>query len=144
MLKDPNHKNQTPYEILGIPFNASLAQVKKALIVFLQVKERKQPQLIKAAQQANKALQNPKARAQIDVWLYDAVLPQQSEAPTNSLDLTEFGQPTIFKATELFCDLSGNMPEEDVDEIVLHEASFVEVTEFDDKMNATLLPDFDH
>lgn len=110
MIKDPKHIAETPYEVLGLPFEAPLEDVRQALPRFMR-----DPRKIKKhgglgpAQEAVRKLQNAIARTGIDIWLYQLSAPEEvAPGPEpGPLILDEFLTGHAVPPQALYCDLEG-------------------------------------
>jgi hypothetical protein len=143
MLKDPYHADLTAYELLGLPLDAALPEVRDALKRFMRERGRKSPHLLAAAAQAQKRLQSPVGRAEIDIWLYDVKLSGDASEPAEALDLDDFGLPRALAPSELYCDLTGADLEADKREIKPRRMNFSDVRTFDNLDAVRFTPRFD-
>jgi hypothetical protein len=143
MLKDPNHLDVTAYELLGLPFDVALPDVLDALKRFMRDRGRKTPHLLGAAAQAQKKLQSPVGRAELDIWLYDIELKDDATAPARVLDLDELSRPRALAPSELYCDLTGGDLEADKRGIKPQRMKFSDVRAFDNIENIRFMPRFD-
>jgi hypothetical protein len=143
MQKDPHHTDQTPYELLGLPLDASLPQVREALKSFLRAKGRQFPHLLGPAQQAQKRLQNALGRAEVDILLYDLKMSGDANHPVTQLDLDDLSRPRALLHSQLYTALStprGNLPRR---EIKPQKVKFSDVRSFDDIDTLLFEPEFD-
>ena len=107
MMKDPADKEEAPYEVLGLGFEPSRDQVHKALPNFMR--DRRNFPRIGQAQKAVQRLQSPKARAAVDLWLYEvgssagAAIP--GAAPPRLPSVREFTRVEPMAPECLYCDL---------------------------------------
>lgn len=144
MIKDPNDKQPTPYELLGLPLDAPLALVRGALAKFMMGEGRRQRQLIPAAQQAVRKLQNARERAEVDVMLYGGALPEVPvDAVEAVLQVDDLVQPVTVDPAELYSDLQAEPGRADEREIKYRKVAFSDVRSFDGIESVTIQPQFD-
>ena len=143
MQKDPQHSDQTPYELLGLPLDASLPEVREALKNFLRAKGRQFPHLLGPAQQAQKRLQNALGRAEVDIWLYDLQISSDASHPVTQLDLDDFSRPRALVPSQLYSALSGTPGEIPRREIKPQKIKFSDARFFDDIDKLGFEPEFD-
>lgn len=144
MLKDPNHTDQTAYELLGLPFDTPLPDVRDALKRFMREQGRKNPHLLGAAQQAQKKLQSAAGRAELDIWLYDMKITGDVSEPAKALDLDDFSRPRALEPSQLYCALTVAHRDAPRREITPQEVKFSDVRSFDNIESFRLTPQFDH
>ena len=139
MLKDPNHKTETPYELLSLGPNAGAAEVNVALPKFMKDK-RNIPKLGRA-QEAVKKLKDPKERVKIDIWFY-GVAAGEHAAPAENLQPISFDGfgPSWIPLQRLFGDLYGGL-ERGMREITFSKMTFVDLKHYDS--TSALLPPLD-
>ena len=143
MLKDPNDEALTPYELLALSPNCSAAEVQKALPRFMR--DRKNLSRIGQAQEAVRKLQNSKARALIDIWLYHLDTTQIDAEPGSGQEpnLDEFKKIPVFSPDELYCDLNSASMRAEFREITVTPVKFSDVAAIDGLDDIRLLPQFD-
>ena len=88
MMKDPLDTEENPYEQLGVPPIASIAEVGNALPVFMR-NPRNRPRM-GLAQEASKKLKNPTARTVVDLGLYPVDLSGVDAGEERELPLDTF------------------------------------------------------
>jgi hypothetical protein len=141
MLKDPVDSTETAYELLGLPFDASLEDVRAALKRFM--KDPRQRHKMAAAAQAQKKLQSPAGRAELDVWLYDIKVAEFDPGPATTLDLDDLTRPCVLPASELYSDLAGADLEADKRKITPQRMKFGDSRVFDNVESIRFSPHFD-
>ena len=143
MLKDPNNKAETPYELLGLAPDAPGSEVQKALPRFMR--DRRNIARLGQAQEAVRRLQNVKARAAIDIWFYQLDLSKVEGAggPLPPLDLDEFRRVPVIPREELHCDLQSSIMQADFQKLVPGQVKFSDVKMFDGLDAVRLQPEFD-
>jgi hypothetical protein len=143
MQKDPHHTDETPYELLGLPLDATLPEVREALKSFLRAKGRQFPRLLGPAQQAQKRLQNALGRAEVDIWLYDLKISGDASQPVTRLDLDDFSRPRALLPSQLYSALSARPEDLPRREIKPQKVKFSDVRSFDDIDTLLFEPEFD-
>ena len=143
MFKDPLHQDETAYEFLGLPFDAPLPDVREALKRFMRERGRKNPHLLGAAAQAQKKLQSPLGRAELDIWLYDIKISESDIGPAPAINLDELTLPRALPSSELYCDLTGADLEADKRQITPQRMKFSDVEVFDNLQAIRFTPVFD-
>jgi hypothetical protein len=110
MLKDPNHQDETPYELLGVALEASPGSVHQALPRFMR--DRRNIPRLGRAQEAVKKLKNARERAEIDIWFYEIEAVDPAAASDGQLDLAEFRRVPSWgpEAVETELDSPGPSP----------------------------------
>jgi len=143
MLKDPNHKAETPYELLGLSPDAPKQEVHQALPRFMR--DRRNLPRIGRAQEAVRKLQSPKARAATDILFYsvDVTAFENPQAAHDPPDLTEFRGVAVLPPEELYCDLEGADPAADFREIHFLEPKISDIRSLDGLDEVRLGPRFD-
>ncbi|HAY21715.1 MAG TPA: hypothetical protein DCY27_06030 [Desulfobacterales bacterium] len=122
MLKDPLHQQETPYDLLGLHPNARPEEVHQALPNFMRRRENI-PRL-PLAMQAVQQLKDVRARMAADLMYYNLDGLRVAEAAEPSpLVLDDFLRVPHLSLEELYCDLSLENFEGDMEEIVFHDFS---------------------
>ncbi|MGB8258912.1 MAG: hypothetical protein WCE75_01115 [Terracidiphilus sp.] len=143
MIKDPNQTEQTPYELLRLPFDAPLAAVHGALPRFIREQGIRAPQLIGPAQQAQKKLQSSSGRAELDIWLYDVQVTAEAGEQAAAPVFDDLGRPRAVDPSQLYClldDTSRPVPQR---AIAPERMEFEDLPEFDSRSAARFVPEFD-
>ena len=106
-MKDPLHKEHTPYDLLGLNPNASKNEVLGALPRFLR--NPKNRSKISKAQEARKRLMNMDDRLEIDILYYrtDKFPGTLDGAIDIQKEIKEFLAPPVLSDDDLFHDLKG-------------------------------------
>ncbi len=143
MLRDPNHKGETPYDLLNLPLDAPRQQVQQALPRFMR--DRRNLAKIGQAQEAVRKLQNAKARAAIDIWFYDSGAPEAVSGPAEprALTLDEFRQVPALPPQALYSDLEGADRAADIRPIEVLKVKISDVRSLDGVEEIRLRPEFD-
>jgi hypothetical protein len=143
MLKDPNQGTETPYDLLKLPPKATCADVHKALPRFMR--DRRNIARIGQAQDAVRKLQNPKARAAIDIWFYHIHSPKSDPDPHDLATpfLAELSRIPVYEPQRLYCDLEGADLAADFREIKVRRVQFSDIRSFDGMEDVRLRPRFD-
>ena len=133
MLKDPNHQQETPYELLGLTPDASAEEVHKALPRFMRDR-RNIPRLGKATE-AVKRLKNARERAEIDIWFYE-IEAMEATGSSNGLAsaplaLEEFTVVPCWPAESLDSDLESPPPQANLEEITFLRPKITDLKRFD-------------
>jgi len=129
MLKDPLHQQDTPYDLVDLHPNATPAEVHQALPNFMRRRENipRLPMAMQAVQQ----LKDVRARMAADLMYYSLdglKLDETAEPP--SLVLDDFLRVPHLSLEELYCDLSLENFEGDLEEIAFHDFSLKPVSYF--------------
>ena len=141
MLKDPIDDAETAYDLLGLGFDASLEEVRGALKRFM--KDPRKRHLMGAAAQAQKRLQSPAGRAELDIWFYDVKISEVDASPAATFDLDEFTRPRPLPVSELYSDLAGENLEADKRKITPQRMKFGDARVFDNLESFCFTPQFD-
>lgn len=143
MIKDPNHTLETPYELLGLPMEAPLADVRQALPRFMR--DRRKLARLGLAQEAARKLQSAAARARIDIWFYLLEVPASDgpDAAPKPLVLDEFRSAPVVTPAALFCDLEGADLTTETREITVLAMKISDVRTLDGMEELRLRPAFD-
>jgi hypothetical protein len=143
MLKDPNHKGETPYELLKLPLEAARQEVHQALPRFMR--DKRNLARLGQAQEAVRKLQNAKARAAIDIWFYESGAPEavSGTAGPHELVLDEFLQVPAAPPQALYTDLEGADPSADGRAIEVLKVKISDVRSLDGVDEIRLRPEFD-
>jgi len=144
MLKDPNNDDITPYELLALAPDAPCSEVQTALPRFIK-RDRRNIAHLGQAQEAVRKLQNPKARAAIDIWFYHVDVQKMGDAANEpqALNLDEFRQVPVIPTEALYCDLEGAAIEADFRQISVAQVRFSDVRMFDGIEDVRPRPQFD-
>ena len=143
MIKDPQQNVETPYELLGLPANASRTEVQGALPKFMRDR-RNIPRLGKA-QDAVRKLQNAKARAAIDIFFYEVNLAAAGAGAADAPppDFSEFQRIPVLRVDQLYNDLDGGRVTADFRQVTPTQIKFSEVKVFDGLDDVHIRPRFD-
>jgi hypothetical protein len=143
MLKDPNHKDETPYELLNLPLEATRQELHQALPRFMR--DRRNLARLGRAQEAVRKLQNAKARAGIDIWFYESGPAEAASGPAQprALVLDEFRQVPALPPQALYTDLDGADRAADSRPIDILKVKISDVRSLDGVEEIRLRPDFD-
>ena len=143
MLKDPNNNDVTPYEVLALAPDAPCTEVQPALKRFMR--DKRNIARVGQATEAARKLQNPKARAAIDIWFYHVDSQKIDDAANEpqAMDLDEFRQVPVIPTEALFCDLEGAAIETDFRQISVAQVRFSDVRVFDGIEDIRPRPHFD-
>jgi curved DNA-binding protein CbpA len=124
MFKDPLHKEETPYDILGLPVNAGPEEVHQALAKFIR-QRRENVRRLQVGQQAQQLLKNPRLRLAVDILYYQADgLHALAGTEPPPLALEEFKRVPYLSPEELFSDLDREDFAADVTEIPPRDFAF--------------------
>jgi len=104
MFKDPEYKDETPYELLGLRPDTPPEEVHKALALFMR--DRRNIARLGKAQEALKQIKDPRERAKLDLWFYDI----DAAPPAPPLDIEEFSQVPYYPPDLLDTDLESPGP----------------------------------
>lgn len=141
MLKDPAHLAQTPYELLGLPFEPSRDDVHRALPNFMR--DRRNIARLGQASDAVKKLQSPKARAAIDIWFYHVADPGEAVTERTPPRLDEYRRVAALAPDTLYSDLDAPDPSAFFREIEPAAIRLTDVPSLDGLDAVGLRPDFD-
>jgi hypothetical protein len=131
MFKDPLHKEETPYDILGLAVDAYPEKIHQALAKFIR-RRRENVRRLQVGQQAQQLLKNPRQRLAVDILYYQVDgLPAQEGTEPPPLALEEFKQVPFLSPEELFSDLDRDDFASDVTEIPVRDFSFPADDTFD-------------
>jgi hypothetical protein len=103
MLKDPNHKPETPYDLLGLSPAASRQDLHQALPNFMR--KNRDIRMVGRAQEAVRKLQSPKARAAVDIFFYDVDTVDMCAGTPEDPDLSDFCKVEVVPLESLYSDL---------------------------------------
>ena len=131
MFKDPLHKEETPYEVLGLAMDVSPEEIHQALAKFVR-RRRENVRRLQVGQQAQQLLKNPRLRLAVDILYYqaDGLQAQEGTEPP-PLSLEEFKQVPYLSPEELFSDLDRDDFAGDVTEIPARDFTFQTDDSFD-------------
>ncbi|MBM3318230.1 MAG: hypothetical protein FJY75_10320 [Candidatus Eisenbacteria bacterium] len=143
MIKDPNHTQETPYELLGLLEEAPLADVRQALPRFMR--DRRKLARLGLAQEAARKLQSAAARARIDIWFYLLEVPEsdRTEVAPTPLVLDEFRFAPVATPAALYCDLEGTDLTTETRDITVLAMRIGDVQTLDGLKQIRLRPAFD-
>ena len=143
MFKDPFQTEETPYEVLGLPPNASPADVQASLPRFMR--DRKNLPRLAIAQQAIRKLKTPADRAQVDIWLYNVNAGPQLGGPEVDIrqELADLLTVPCYPAEELYCDLNGLDLSKERREIEFQQMQIEELKYYDEFSAIDPAPEFD-
>jgi hypothetical protein len=96
-----------------------------------------------AAAQAQKKLQSPAGRAELDIWFYDIKITEVDATPVKVVDLDEFTRPRPLPVSELYSDLAGGNLEADKRKITPQRMKFGDARVFDNLGSIRFTPQFD-
>jgi hypothetical protein len=104
MIKDPCHREETAYELLGLRPDCNDAQIKQALVRFMR--DPKNRTRLQQAQKADMLLRTPAERAWINLWYYrvDTSVAETSEADFQAA-LREFRAIPALPPSALYSDI---------------------------------------
>ena len=107
MIKDPLHKEETPYDILGLTPYANHNEVHQALPRFMRDRKKVARYGIGLAQEAVKRLKNPKDRIYIDIFYYSmGEMPKTlDDKELTDFNVNEFLSVPCMKEKDIFIDL---------------------------------------
>jgi hypothetical protein len=142
MIKDPCHRDETPYDILGLSPNATAAQIQQALVQFMK-NPKNRPRLAQA-QQASMKLRTPVERAWVDLWFYRVEPPQGELSETEFIaSLQVLQQVPVHPAETLYTDLDNAEAAPESKEIQYSKMRMLDLRRYDGLAEMILLPPID-
>lgn len=107
MIKDPLHKEETPYDILGLTPYANHNDVHQSLPRFMRDRKKVVKYGIALAQEASRRLKNPKDRIYIDIFYYSVgEMPVTlDDKGSTEFNVNEFLSIPYIKEEDIFTDL---------------------------------------
>jgi hypothetical protein len=142
MIKDPCHRDETAYELLGLRPDCNDAQIKQALVRFMR--DPKNRARLQQAQKADMLLRTPLERAWINLWYYrvDTAVAETSEDEFQAA-LREFHALPAMPPEALYTDMDGLQEVSGLREISFGKMRLLDLRRHDGLAEAELLPPLD-
>ncbi|HLJ45255.1 MAG TPA: hypothetical protein VKU01_04575 [Bryobacteraceae bacterium] len=126
MFKDPEFKEETPYDNLDLDPSATPAEVNGALAAFM--KNKRNVSRLPKAKEAWRKLKDPRERSMVDLWFYDF---DTTSLPAPPLDVDEICKPPVFAPESLDSDLESPGPSPVVREIRFKQPAITDLPQYD-------------
>lgn len=135
MIKDPLHKEETPYDILGLTPYANHNEVHQALPRFMRDRKNVARYGIGLAQEAVKRLKNPNYRIYIDIFYYSmGEMPETlDDKELTDFNLNEFLSVPCINEEDIFTDLDKTDFSDEFTELHFNKLKLSELTRYDDQ-----------
>ncbi|MFQ5788390.1 MAG: hypothetical protein ACE5H1_10480 [Thermodesulfobacteriota bacterium] len=131
MIKDPYHKEETPYDVLNLEPYATHKEVQGALATFMR--DLRNRSRLPKAQEASKKLKNSKTRIEVDI-LYYCIGKIDTDMKEMDLDsiLNEFSSVRELRNKDQYSDLNKENFNDDYIEIQERKIKLSEIKKYDD------------